>query len=409
MENRNDPAPRTNHNELPASPAGQEKKKRAAKKPRGERDLPTGIFEHGGKFRIRPADHAGRRKSVVFATQKQAEAALRKHLNAVDDIKAGLKRAFPEKTFDDLFDYWLTKRIRQKRSGADDTSIIKKHLRPTFGELRLRDFSVEHVDDFREERDDLSDKTVHNHLTLLRTMLGVARDELLWIPSFAKFKKPRLRIFDKDFRYLRNDDEIARFLAAARSKGPLAFALYATALYTGMRAGELGDLHRGDIDFDQKLITVQRSFGGPTKSGDVRYVPLLAPLVPVLREWLLQNPSERVFFNRDGGSLRPSGRVYQEVLHRVLEAAKFPTTTTKSGATRYYVRFHDLRHTFASQWVMKGGDMFRLQKILGHKSPTMTQRYAHLAPTAFAGDHERLGASDALTAGVVLQLRAAKK
>ena len=365
-----------------------------------------GVYRHGLKFRIRWFDHKGDRQSEVFATAKKAEAALRKHLSEVDDIRAGLKKAFPDRTFDELFNYWVAKRVQHKRSGSDDESIIRKHLRPSFGALRLRDFSVEHVDDFREERDDLSEKTVHNHLTLLRTLLGVARDELGWIGGFAKFKKPRLRLFESDFRYLRNDDEIRRFLAAARDEGPLAFTLYATAIYTGMRAGELGGLRRGDIDFEAGRITVQRSFDGPTKSGDARYIPLLAPLVPVLKQWLLQSPADHVFLNNEGGVLRPSGRIYQEVLQRVLEAGGFDTVTTSAGKQRHYIRFHDLRHTFASTWVSKGGDLFKLQKILGHKSPVMTQRYAHLSPDAFKGDIERLGSVDALAEGVVLKLRA---
>jgi hypothetical protein len=44
------------------------------------------------------------------------------------------------------------------------------------------------------------------------------------------------------------------------------------------------------------------------------------------------------------------------------------------------LHFHDLRHTFASQWVMSGGDLYVLKDILGHKSIVMTQRYAHLSP-----------------------------
>ena len=53
-----------------------------------------------------------------------------------------------------------------------------------------------------------------------------------------------------------------------------------------------------------------------------------------------------------------------------------------------------------------GGDLFKLQRILGHKSVTMTQRYAHLAPEAFAADHGRLGDQDALVEGVVVQFSA---
>jgi integrase len=92
-----------------------------------------------------------------------------------------------------------------------------------------------------------------------------------------------------------------------------------------------------------------------------------------------------------------SGRVFQEVFHRVLDAAAFGQVERR-GKTRRYITFHDLRHTFASHWVMAGGDIFRLQKILGHKSVAMTMRYAHLAPDAYAADHQRL---DALTAPIL--------
>lgn len=68
----------------------------------------------------------------------------------------------------------------------------------------------------------------------------------------------------------------------------------------------------------------------------------------------------------------------------------------------HYITFHDLRHTFASYWVRQAGDLFRLQKILGHKSVTMTMRYAHLAPDAFASDYGRLGATAPSAAGGVV-------
>jgi hypothetical protein len=87
---------------------------------------------------------------------------------------------------------------------------------------------------------------------------------------------------------------------------------------------------------------------------------------------------------------QPSARIFQEALHRVLQDAGFPKVA-RSGKERPYIRFHDLRHTFASHWVMGGGDLFKLQKILGHKTVQMTMRYAHLQPTAFRDDYGRLG------------------
>jgi len=57
----------------------------------------------------------------------------------------------------------------------------------------------------------------------------------------------------------------------------------------------------------------------------------------------------------------------------------FQNACKRAGLTDLH--FHDLRHTFASQFVMAGGDLYILKEILGHKSINMTQRYAHLSPT----------------------------
>ena len=85
-----------------------------------------------------------------------------------------------------------------------------------------------------------------------------------------------------------------------------------------------------------------------------------------------------------------AARVFQEVLHRVLDSAGFPKTE-RDGKVRRYIVLHSLRHTFATRWVLRGGDIFKLQKILGHQSIQMTMMYAHLAPEAFAADLDRFG------------------
>lgn len=235
-------------------------------------------------------------------------------------------------------------------------------------------------------------------------MLNVAMD-LGWLTKVPKIKKPRVPLFTRDFNYLRSESEILRFLDAAYDEGEVVGALYTTAIYTGMREGELAGLHWDDIDLERRLITVQRSFDGPTKAEDVRYVPILDPLLPVLKAWRLRCPGTVVFPNRDGGMQLSAARIFQEVLHRVLDAAGFKPLD-RNGKKRPYVTFHGLRHTFASHWVMRGGDLFKLQKILGHKSIQMTQRYAHLAPDAFAGDYGRLGSRAPGETAAVVELPA---
>jgi integrase len=364
--------------------------------------------KHGDKWRIRWLDEQGRRQSAVYDHYKRAQAELRRRQVEVEEVRCGIRNTPPpEKTFGDLCDYWLDKRAPRKRSQKDDESIIRRHLRPAFGAMRIGNLGVEDVDGYVNEKIDeveLSEKTVSNHVTLLGTMLRTATTfKVPWLHTVPRFRKPKVALFGRDYQWLRTDDEIRRFLAAARDEDEHVLAFYALAIYTGLRAGEIAALQWPDVDLDQRLITVQRSFDGPTKSDRVRYVPILDPLLPLLRQWRLRHPGQLVFTNIAGTMFKPSARIFQEVLHRVLDAAEFPKAL-RNGRERPYVRFHDLRHTFASRWVMKGGDLFKLQKILGHHSVQMTMRYAHLAPGAFREDYGRLGARVDLGSGDLLEV-----
>lgn len=369
------------------------------------------------KWRIRWTDHTGKRRSEVHDSEDDAWHALRKHELEAEDIRRGLRPRLraPDKTFGDLFDRWIKVRVPRKRSGADDRSIIKAHLRPLLGRIRLRDFAVEQMDEVIEQWrmrctvewckrkgrcrcTPKADATINNILTLLIANLNMAK-ELRWIAEVPKVRK--VKGTRHEYAYLRTSGEIRRFLRASLEEGIQVHALYATAVYTGMRAGELAGLRWADIDLDRRLITVQRSYNGPTKSGKTRYVPIFNALLPVLREWRLRCPNDLVFPNRRGKVHGESAKIFQETLQRVLERGMFPKRKRR-GRARHYIVFHDLRHTFASHYMMNGGDVFRLQKILGHSSISITMRYTHLAPDEIAIDLDRF-ASDLVwetTAGV---------
>ncbi|MBI5493951.1 MAG: site-specific integrase [Deltaproteobacteria bacterium] len=360
---------------------------------------------HGTKWRARWLDVEGRRRCAVFLSHADAAAYERERKSEAEQIRRGLRPApVPEHSFDELCDYWLTHRASRKRSAKDDESIIRRHLRPTFGALRVADASwVERYDAFASTFA-ATPKTLHNVATLLVSMLRCATD-LGWIARCPSIRKPRIVRDATDFRYLRTPEEIGRFLRAARNEGPDVFTLYMAAVYTGMRAGELAGLRWEDIDLSRRLVTVQRSFGGPTKAGYVRYVPLVDALLPHLQAWRLQCPGDLVFPSKTGTMLLPSARIFQDVLQRVLRTAGFPDAT-RSGKPCAYVTFHDLRHTFASHWMMSGGDIFKLQRIGGWKSFAMVQRYAHLAPDAFTADYGRMPRVVVEESAAVIPLRA---
>jgi site-specific recombinase XerD len=138
------------------------------------------------------------------------------------------------------------------------------------------------------------------------------------------------------------------------------------ALNTGMRRGELFDLRVHDLNFEQRILTVK---GETAKSGTSRYINLNREAVRTLETWLKEqklNADDLVFANPKTGERLTNIRKSWGNLMEAARISKF--------------RFHDLRHTFASNLVMKGADLYTVKELLGHSSIETTQRYAHLAP-----------------------------
>lgn len=334
-------------------------------------------IKHGKKWQIRWTDEIGKRRSEVYSSYEDAEFALMSRKLETEQIVRGLVlRPSKGRTFDELSQKWLAVRTSQKRSPKDDISIISAHLSPAFSKLELEEITSEKIALFSADLMAVkAPRTVRNIITLLGAMLNQAID-WGWLTKAPTIRRPRVRRFDCDYRWLRSVEERDRFLTTAKThQWSVTYPMYATAIYTGMRAGELAGLQWDDIIFERRIITVQRSYSKPTKAGDVRYVPILDKLLPILKSWKLAcKPNRLVFPNNNGRMWDQSGRIYREVLHNVLNGGEFPPK---------YITFHSLRHTFASHWVMNGGDLYALQAILGHKDPKMTQRYAHLKPDAF--------------------------
>ena len=137
-------------------------------------------------------------------------------------------------------------------------------------------------------------------------------------------------------------------------------AIVTVALHTGMRSGEIRSLQWNDLDFDSGFIIIRDS-----KNGEPRHIPMDSTVVDLFRNYPRTAGTEFVFPNAAGDRLGWVQHGFRKALVR-------------AGLSDLH--FHDLRHTFASQWMMAGGDLYVLKSILGHKSIAMTQRYAHLSP-----------------------------
>jgi len=132
-----------------------------------------------------------------------------------------------------------------------------------------------------------------------------------------------------------------------------------TALYTGMRRGEIFALRWADVDFKRREIRVTQS-----KSGLGRVLPVNSILLRNFESLKARNGmSENVFTNPKTGK-------------RYMDIKKAFAGACRRAAIRD-LRFHDLRHTFASRLVKKGVDLIIVKELMGHASVVTTQRYTH--------------------------------
>ena len=146
------------------------------------------------------------------------------------------------------------------------------------------------------------------------------------------------------------------------------------ALNTGVRQGELFSLTWEQVDLRLKTFNV---LAAHAKGNASRSVPLNDEALAVLQSIRPKEPSGWCSqVQSPAGEFDNVRKAWREVT----EDAKLPD-----------LRWHDLRHDFASQLVMRGVPLYVVQKLLGHATPAMTQRYAKLAPGALADAVNMLG------------------
>ena len=340
-------------------------------------------------------------KNVLAKTQAQAKEKLKTAIEQCKglDVAKGQKYTVGQ-WMDVWYEYYAQIKVRPS-SHKTYEGYIRNHIKPAIGSIpltRLTTLDLQKLyqkllTEGRVERKEsekqakgLSPKTVRNINQVISSAMQLAiQQHLISHDPTDGCALPKTE--HREMQTL-SADQLAAFLLEAKHSG--VFEMYYIELATGLRRGELLGLKWQDIDLDSGVIHVRRQVGridgkvqeAPLKTKNAyRNISIGVDAVSILWEKKKQDGgrSEYVFPSPTGGPMSPDSVL--KMLHRVLERAGLPE-----------LRFHDLRHTFATLALQNGVDVKTVSGMLGHFSAGFTlDTYAHVTTAAQKKAAETMG------------------
>ncbi len=325
-------------------------------------------------------------KNVLGKTQKEVKDKLKKAIEEsknVDFVKSD------KYTVGSWLDVWYENYALIKvRPSSHSTykGYIENHIKPNIGKIKLNKLTsldlqklykkllesgrVDRIES-RNQPKGLSVKTVRNINQIISSALDVAVTEKLISMNVAK--SCALPKQEQKEMHTLTQSQLNQLFAEADKSG--VFELYYLDLATGLRRGELLGLKWENIDFENKTITVRqqvmridgKTIEAPLKTKNAyRTISIGDDVIEVLKKQKAKEKGEFVFHNKKGEPISPDS--VNNMLSRVLKRAGLPK-----------IRFHDLRHTFATLALQNGVDVKTVSGMLGHFSAGFTlDTYTHV-------------------------------
>jgi integrase len=320
-----------------------------------------------------------KRFSKTFKTQQEAEAwalPLAKELS--EQGKRGARPSLPTLTIGQLINQYLDDPKTEELKSYEDYAARASWWKFHYGFVKVLDFDVPLL---YEARDNLritgrhktrSAGTVNRHLAVMRLIWNWGRSSG-WLPQDRHWPTKLLMKEPAGRTRFLSGTELATLFKSAEAD-PILRAAILVSVATGVRQGELLRFKWADIDFTSARVTILE-----TKNATPRRVHLTAQAIAALEKLKaakVVSPTW-VFLLDDG---QPMKQNQLEMRWRRIRAA--------AGLEDF--RWHDLRHTCASILAQNGSTLLEIGSVLGHKSPSMTMRYAHLIQGAPVKGHAAL-------------------
>jgi integrase len=317
---------------------------------------------HRGKFFWFSITYQGERiqESLKTDNRKLAEKLYAKVLT--DIVEGRYFETAKAKTiqFQDMTDKYL-----KEHAHSRDTLTVKT-LMMFFSGYMIAQITTKAIAEYRNMRlKSVKPATVYQELALLRRMFNVAIKEWEWFKD-NPVSRLSFSVGNRNARVRWLTMEEEKLLLEKATNPAWLRSLLTVALHTGMRRGEILDLRWQNVDLLKRLIRIVKS-----KNGEMRSIPMSNTLVNLFKEMNVRDISGRVF--------PISKSSVRHAFDKVVEKVNLKD-----------FRFHDLRHSFATRLVQNGVDLYKVKELLGHKTITMTMRYAHHYPESLRSSVEVL-------------------
>ena len=296
---------------------------------------------------------------VVKNAQSREEAmlALQKAVSDVFSREYDIKPKQKKVKFQEFAGMYLENYAKSNKKSWKTDMYYLSGMKEFFANLYLVEITPLHIEKYKAERlkQGVQPSTVNRCLAIIKKMFNLSvewgfleNNQIGKVKLFSEKDNRKERILTKE-------EEIRLLKASAEHLRTILIV----ALNAGMRLGEILSLQWGQIDLSGKTIRVEK-----TKSGRIRIININSNLLDELLK-LKKRSGDCVYLFINARTGKPLTTV----------KTAFKAACRRSGVQG--LRFHDLRHTFASRLVEKGVDLITVKDLLGHSSVTTTERYTH--------------------------------
>lgn len=272
-------------------------------------------------------------------------------------------------TVDEAFARYFTEKGQYLTLPKQRLSRLSK-LKKELNVKNLEEITETQINNFIAlNRNTLTNSTINRYLYLISAVLKTACEEWKVKTYPLKISKFKLKEPDENVKYLKDWETAQKIIdRAAPHLKPIIY----TALYTGMRLGNILNLKWENIDFTNRVITIKvkdkNRIGGKNHS-----IPVIKKLCEILQE---QPKINEYVFNFNGKPLKSINSSWRAIFYKRDVCKKF--THILKDPKLPYINFHTLRHT-AATWILRKTNNLRITKeILGHSNINTTLKYAHV-------------------------------